>query len=373
MWKLKTQLRENSLTVSTSKFHLTPQGDVYSCNAKKNECPYGSEAHFATKEAAREFFEEAQESSFSNDLEGPSEATKAALESPLEWIGPKPKWFKKLEKEKGPFSDSKISLIGKIPSPEGDLAVIWENDSRADNDVSIEVDRGYEISRVTINDLETGKQVGYLKMGSMNQESIERSFGADEWQEFAWASDALGGNYGFRRYKNDGVEVPIRAKDPQKVLEAKKHLWAQSHASMQKTPQDFDRSVLPWGGLVNLKEEHAPADEKLLDRDIDVLRKELRIQMVAQRDWHSDPTIDYIRIEENLKGAGLGHALYVFGARMQAKSGRVLRASGIQSPEARRSWARMKRVGLPVKTIQKPESYIGESEMRDYLTLDFRN
>ncbi len=251
-------------------------------------------------------------------------------------------------------------------------------DAMAENDVHIEIEGGYNINRVTFNELSTGKEVGYLKMAHMDERSLTRSFGDDEWQVFAWADEARGGSFGFSQYKSPKLddftkETKLRENlSPEERLEAKRKLWASSHKALGQLPAGFDRSLLTWGDPINLKPENSPASEEALDKDIDKLRTILSRELAHKIEWHGTPNIDYIRLAPELQGAGMGHALYVFGARRQAKDGKAIRASGIQTPEAQKSWNRMKKAGLPVKDIEIPVNDDGSKELKSGKLLDFR-
>ena len=274
---------------------------------------------------------------------------------------------------------TKPKILAVIPSPLGDLAVVWEQDSNADNDKWIQVERGYEINRITFNNLETGQELGYLKMGSMDNESYKRSFGDDEWAQFAWAEDTLGRQFGYRKdsFNNAGelvISSGIRDASGDERLMLKRAIWAKSHAALGIIPTNFDASKLTWGSLINLEESHAPVDETELDENIDVLRKELNKRIKLHKARHKTPIVDFVRVDEQLKGKGMGHALYIFGARMQATKGKVLEASGTQSDEAQKSWRLMKKLALPIITTTEKaprNSYI--QGMIDHFALDFRN
>jgi len=361
-----------------TKFHINPAtGEVGSCSARKGKCPFGSpEEHYESFESARNAYEAMNESFQRPAPKTLSTAAQAALAAELTPMDKPPRWLASGAKKQKELFGTESQVIGTIPSPLGELAVVWESDSVASNDVYIEQERGYEMNRITFNDLKTGEEVGYLKMGSMNSKSVERSFGEDDgWQEFAWAEDALGGSYGYTNYSkmpNSDEYLPtVRMLEGDAKLQAKRKIWAKSFAAIDTTPPNFDRSKLTWGSLVNLTQEDAPQDEATLDKDLNVVRKHLKKKMKEQTKWHTEPTVDYINVDDRLRGAGMGHALYIFGARMQAKEGRVLRASGIQTEFAQRSWQLMKKLGLPVKTMQKPDSY-DNSKTADYFTLDFR-
>lgn len=360
-------------------FHINPEtGEAGKCRAKNGNCPFGSaDEHYPTAEAARDAYETSQATFEDPKKLRISSAAEAALSVDL--IPKKaPRWLKQSAAIQKELFGTEPQYLGTITTPAGELAIVWEKDSTAKNDEFVQLKRGYEISRLTLNDPKTGEELGYLKLGSQTQESISRTFGDDEWREFAWADDSESLR-GFRVYTKDanGKSVrtyPVREASGEELVAAKRELWAGSHASMRITPPNFDLNQLSWSGLVNLNKDHAPEDEAQLDSDLAQLRNQLRDKLNLQQQWHSDPTIDFIRMSDRLRGKGTGQALYVLGARMLGKQGRVLRASGIQTEFAEAAW---KRLGsdprIPMTTISKKESYLREDgETKDYLCLDFR-
>jgi hypothetical protein len=364
--------------VLMAKYHINPDsGEASACKATKGKCPFGgAEEHYASLDKAREAFEKANETFARNAPTTLSEAAQAALSAELTWSGTTPKWLGETAKKQKELFGTEPKILAVIPSPLGELAVVWENDSVDSSDIGVERERGYEVNRITFNHLKTGEKVGYLKMGSMNEASHARSFGDDEWADFAWAEDALGGSYGFsnweRRPNGEYVDLPdVRNMTGDEKLAAKKKIWASSFAAIKVSPPDFDSSQLPWGSLVNLKPEHAPQDEAKLDKDLTVVRKNLHKQALTMLSYHAEPSIDYIQVDDRLRGKGMGHALYIFGARMQADKGRVLRASGIQTDQAKKSWKLMKKLGLPIRTMTK-KTGSARQPTSEYFVLDFR-
>jgi len=361
-----------------TKYHLNPTtGDPGLCKAVNGRCPFGTdEEHFSSKEEARAGYELLQ-SVFTKPVEH-SKATLIALKSDLDWKGKVPGWLKKRAKEQEKTFGTTPKILDVIPSKMGPLMVIWEQDSMNPIDIHIQKERGDEMNRVTFNLQSDGKEVGYLKMGYSDERSIARSFGSDYWRPFAWAEDRKGSDFGFTNYvKNSknplAKETPLRQElSEEKRLAAKKAVWARTHIALGKTPPSFDMNRIGYAPLVNLKSDHAPEDEAILDKEIDLLRDELKEEMDRNHAWTATPYIDYIKVDDELRGQGMGHSLYVFGSRMQAKEGRSLRASGAQTDEAKKSWQRMLKSGLPVKTVTYKENMTKNSKLKKGFELDFR-
>jgi len=359
-------------------FHVNPEtGEASNCRAKNGRCPFGgAEDHFDSFEEAREYYESTQETFASKRTLKLSSAADSALALPLT-PQPAPSWLAAQAKLQEETFGTTPEYLGTVQTPAGELGVVWEQNSTAANDESSQLKRGYQLSRLTLNDPKTGEELGYIKLVSQNSESIARSFGNDEWQEFAWATDAESFR-GFRVYKRnvDGKterSIPLRQGGSQEeILEGKKELWAGGFASLKTTPPNFDRSQLSWADLINLTKDHAPTDETRLDEELNVIRKELRKRLDAQLEWHGDPTIDYIRMSNKLRGQGTGQALYILGARMLGKRGQKLRASGIQTEFAQAAWERLGAdPRIPMRTERKVVSPHRPDEFAEYKFLDF--
>lgn len=80
--------------------------------------------------------------------------------------------------------------------------------------------------------------------------------------------------------------------------------------------------------------------------------------------FHVDkPVVDYIKTNTGFRGLGIGHALYLEGARWIAGKGMRLYASGLQSDSAKESWARLSSDGLVV--IEGNRKYLLDFSQKD--------
>jgi len=75
-------------------------------------------------------------------------------------------------------------------------------------------------------------------------------------------------------------------------------------------------------------------------------------------DVHNKPLVDYIKVEKDYQQGGIGLGLYIAGATWMAKKRMCLFASSLQSPEAKKSWDKMKRIGMPIKTVKQKNGRI---------------
>lgn len=353
--------------------HVNPEtGEVGKCRATNGKCPFGgAEEHHETAQAAREAFEASQDT-FSNKKQfGLSMAAENALSMDMT-PKPAPAWLGPNAKKQKELFGSEPEYLGTIQTDAGELAVVWQQDSIERSDVSVQLERGYETSQLTLNDPKTGEEMGFIKLGSQTQASLDRSFGTDQYREFAWASDALGGFHGFEDVdvKTWERSVPVREKTGAELVEAKKALWVAAYKCIKTIPAGVDKSELGYIGIYELGVKHAPNDEATLDKELEIPRKELAKKMKATTGWHDDPIIDYIELERPLRGKGTGQALYILAARKLATKGRVLRASGLQTEAAQATWKRMDenpKIPTGTRTKATPES----GTEKTYLTLDF--
>lgn len=83
--------------------------------------------------------------------------------------------------------------------------------------------------------------------------------------------------------------------------------------------------------------------------------------------WVDKPVVDFIDVRRDYQHGGIGFGLYIAGAMWMAERGMKLYASSLQSVEAEKAWARMIRLGLPVKKEKSRNKHI---KIRTFL--DFR-
>lgn len=352
------------------KYHINPETQESSvCRARK-KCPFGGEDdHFDSKKAAETYTQDylAKEDQLRQARKSKTitkASTLVALESSLEYDGVLPEWFKSNQDSENvvryPVKPKVIDVIDVNGSP---AAVVWEEFSQRKMDRDSQDNRGYHVQRVTFNDFETGKEIGYFLITHVNEESLDRSFGTDAYRGLRWMSDSTGRYLGTREY--DKVLEP--------TLEDKKKLWARAHAGMDISPEGFDRSKLTWGSLINLQPSDAPEDENKIDEDLQKLEEEALKELEFFKTTFKRPYVDFSRINDEYRGEGLGQALYVYGARMVGKKGHVLRESGAQSDEAGNAWKRMAAdERLNVTIIDNISKTKRTNERKPKFALDFR-
>lgn len=292
----------------------------------------------------------------------------SAVESPLSWEGRKPKWWKKYLKESETSNlPTTPQIIDVLDSPAGQIAVVWENESQLANDRGVTMDSGYGMHVCYYKSMKTGENLGYVKMAYVDDRSFERCFGNDEFTVFRYADRYDGIRVGFRGEKySDGYDTNLL--DKEQSDQRWRDLWmsSQRYNKLQTSVYDKEGNYVP---SYSLNESHIP--------DVDTIKKDLapyiahlqsEIQMKLQ--YFKEPYVDFSRVDEPLTGKGFGTALYVYTARMLGKQEKVLRGSGIQSPEAQKVWAGFKKkFPQQFKTIDM--TWYEETSSVPYL--DFKN
>lgn len=346
-----------SLKQLNNEFALTPQG-LKKIRQKVNAGEVAESVYTAAKaERERRIRLSKGEVPISK-----AHATNHALDSSLTYEGSTPRWLHK--GGAGPFG-AKPEIIDVIDTNAGKMAVVWEYQSLAENDFHVQTERGFHVHRITYQDLKTGAVKGYLKIGSVSEESMAQSFGNDQWSTMRFYSDRCGRTF-MTRYDDDGGKTDLSTllHNPSTRLEAKTKIWLGAHMATRSSPKGSSK------GYYQLTEDDAPSEEEM-DRDLANLQEEY-----MDEEWdnyqknHHTPTIDYSKLDDSLRGQGLGPAMYVYGARKLAEKGKVLRSSSIQSDDATGLWARMaKNDKLPIST--RSHSWSHDDKPFDVMVMDF--
>ena len=272
-----------------------------------------------------------------------------------------------------PGFTSTPELLDIIPSPVGDLAVVWQPSSMERSDKSA-FDGGYSIPVMYFKHVDTGEVYGFLKSSSMTDESFDRSFGTDEFMTFRHRARQRGAHYPLMDFDGwvdpfdhrDGSPVPTR---PDDLVELKREIWASAHRDTGMSPKDAEGKYI---ASYNVSKDVAPHDEAVLDKDLNVFRKRFMKEIKDQRSYldPKSPFIDFSRVEDELKGKGFGSAMYVYVAKRLGVDGAMLRASGVQTEFAQALWKRMKKnMGDHYTKVE----ITGYGETTKYKALDFRS
>lgn len=368
-----------------TKFHIRDTGEPGRCIAAPGNCRYGSEdEHHVTAEDARIAYEAQRSGASIATLKKKAKASKGraidrAIKSKLKYAGPTPKWMEsRIQDSKERFGVTP-EVIDVIDSVEGKLAVVWEPYSLADQDASIS-SRGYVISRVLLQNMETGSVRGYLSTAHASDDSMRKAFGEDGYESLRFMNDTSGSSYGTEKWvktgkKNDKgkdiydeIDVIRSAKTSEELIEAKRNIWLDSHRA-ERLSIEVDGELK---ASYQISIEDAPTDEKQLDKDLKKILRVSKKKFSQFKEENAEPRIDYSKVEDNLHGTGVGSALYIYSARMHAKDNRPIRSSTIQTEHAGAVWDRFsKNDKLPIKTKEMYRSHNDTTEAV-YL-LDFRD
>lgn len=387
-----------------ARFHVNGAGEPGPCRATEpgssesqaRGCPFGDATqHYDTVGEARAAYEREMEDKAVPEVKSNAKRREApvdhfspdakaakidrAVEADLTYSGKTPRWMSSAIKEsKGTFG-STPEIIDVIDSPEGKLAVVWEPHSLAKNDANMP-ERGYVVTRVALRNMKTGDVRGYVKTTHVDDESVKIAFGEDGYESLRYMSDASGSNYGTYRWEKNGkknkhgremsdqVDLIQSASTPEELLEAKRHIWAASHRAENLSIKVDGEYKAPY----NISDSDAPTDEKQLDKDLKKITRRTDKKVVEFKETHGNPYIDYSSVENELKGTGIGSALYVYSARMHAKKDRSIRGSTLQSDSAQSVWNRFAQNDkLPVGKITRTNRHSGEKT--ESYVMDFRS
>lgn len=279
-----------------------------------------------------------------------------ALKSNLVWEGEQPSWWKEYvhQTETDEVNPTTPKLVDVIDSPAGKLAVLWQETSQERPDRSASTDSGMQVNICYFKSFETGETIGYLKATTMNERSLKRSFGDDEFYAFRFHCRYGGGSayhYGLK-----GTDAPT---DP---TEIRKKIWLNAHKELESSVINKEGKRV---STYSLTENDIPDDEAV-KKDLQKLRKKLHeTEIDSKVKYFETPFVDYSSIKDPLKGKGFGASIYVYTARILGQRGQVLRGSGVQSDDAQSIWKRFQQK-LPghVGTInldyhgQKSKAYV---------------
>lgn len=337
--------------------HINPEtGVVGACRAKKN-CPFGGENnHFPTAELARETYEREMSllETIGTGKPRQSAATDHALASTMKFKGREPKWLKKM-KEKDRLMKTifgvEPEIIDTIDSPIGELYVVYTPLSTRANYMHSIIEDGYAISSITYH-TKSGDLAARIAYTYATDETIEQSFGNDEWAPYRYIA-ARKNFYGVERiYRDHDIS------DGEKLASYDPRHWTtykmpdlsnrnEKFEFMHELSRKYDR----WGNL-NIKDF---TDEQI-DEKIAGYRKFAIEDFEA---WKNDLTqaayVEYINIDHpKLRGEGFGASLYIYAAKQLAKKGLALEESGVQTSLAGKAWRRMASdTRIPIKVAKR--------------------
>lgn len=330
------------------KYHISKDGNPRPCTAKTH-CPLGAEApHFNTEAAALDHIAEEQD-------------TFSTLRKEPTWVHE----ARKVHEEAG--SSLRLVKTFKHRGEEYSLTHTPQSIEKQDN----LKDSGMRVSQYQLHDSE-GARIGYLKLSQVTDESFKAGFGDDDYTNLRWYSRYSGTRLGLTDWDDEIVSPDALESTEREELLRKTWLQVFNSESTDVTPPSVKthgirKSSWSW------QEKELP-DLEAVETDLKAVSDSLEEKVKGFRRWHSDPFVDFSRIDEARIGTGLGKKLYTEAARDLGKNGEILRGSGIQSDEAQNLWSALERNGEPVIEVKKT-NYTGSEAGKSivYRALDYRS
>jgi len=348
-------------------YHVSHDGVRRACRAKPGNCHFGAEVHFSSAASADEYLTLLQDTIQDRNARKktvipPTSAhptVHQALTAALGYAGPAPAWWDGIVAEaRGHKSLAcEPELLDLIDSPAGRVAVVWQRNSLDDNDRTVIEKRGMNVRLLQLRHVETGEQLGYLKLSNVDEASLRRSFGDDEFTPFRYRAALSGSGY---FYEKDDLAADPTTLTSEALHEMRRRMWVAAQ-----------RDVLGRNGWPqNAELTDAPTDAATLDAELSGMAWTVRQEMAQGQRRNAMSLVDFSRVEEPLLGSGLGSAMYVYAARRLAQENLAVKASKVQTDEAEAVWARFQQL-LPNQVTT--HRYLTEQgKRREDLLLDFR-
>jgi hypothetical protein len=294
-----------------------------------------------------------------------------ALNAKLGWQGEKPTWWAEFEStaQNHPDFPETPELLDVIDSPAGKVAVVWQNESQEARDKAATLDTGIGLYMLYYKSVETGETLGYLRLTKVDDESLDRAFGTDEFMPFRFRENFGGHSYGLD-YDEFHEGESNRNLSGQALLDLRRKMWYRAMRAHGKGCTTESGEHIAYYAL---SERHTPASDERIKQDLDELAASILPEIAQHRKAYQNPTPDYSRLKEAgpLAGQGYGTAMYIYAARKLGESGRMLRASGAQSPDAKALWARFEKL-MPERVKPIKVKHRGGS-VDNSRALDFRS
>lgn len=300
-------------------------------------------------------------------LHNPGLMSEQALSSSLHWDGEKPQWWNEYSQsiKENQFASLVITpkLLDVFDSPVGQVAVVWEDAAQGQRDGFSQAKEGYRVQRCLLKNFETGEQLGYLKVTSIDDDSLKRSFGDDEFSPFRYRSEHSGTGY---YYEFNETNASLEKLSPEDLKQQRRKVWLAATRDLNVDITDSEGKFVP---SYNLAEKHIP-DDAQVQKDLKKYAKMAQKESQRTTKRFEQPFVDFSRMEGAAKGQGFGSAMYIYTARYLATQGKSLRGSGLQTADAQKVWTRFKK-RLPDNfrfiTMTEPAG-----QRKRYPLLDFR-
>lgn len=188
--------------------------------------------------------------------------------------------------------------------------VLWHEVSPRKMDLYPRQDKAYETSMLEVLD-DSDQQIAYLAVSFTTRELAAQVYP----RPLAYAN-----SHGWC----------LNFDDPAKV-------WVHAHLHGHVRPASMRA-----GGIsprsYQLSELDLPADPSVIEADLTALDAQYADELACWIEFTLVPSVAYAHVEPDLQRQGIGTQMYLLAARQLARTGRVLRASGLQSNSAQHLW-----------------------------------
>lgn len=286
-------------------------------------------------------------------------AVEASLLSDLAWEGDQPAWWAQFSEDarNHDLYPTEPELLDVIDSPAGQLAVVWSEHCHDIRARWIPISKGIKVSSLQLHSVDSGEEVGHVHVAYVTQEAVDRSFGNDDFRAFRYLSAHSPASFYFLE---DYEDIANLSSEERESLD--RRVW-RSFAS-----SDYYDGPSKKVGLMDPVE---PESIEQVREDLEQGRRKVLPMIDRMVQERAIPWVDYSDLfDEELKGKGLGTAMYVYTSRRLAKNDLALRASGVQSEDADRLWSKFRKY-LPARVKTSTESFNGEPYAA--VLLDFRD
>lgn len=331
----------------TSKFHINDKGPAL-CKAKI-KCPLANESeHFDNIKDAQNHYEKQLESELglhgtqTTTNKSQNSITDHALNSSLKYSGETPSGFN---------TRNHNVLIDSFATDQGQVLVAYSQKGIKFSETDAP---GFHNHRITYVSEESGRSLGYLRMRTVSDESIEEAWGSDEMTSFRHLE---------KHDRPNAFSIPedYDSLYETEKIEVKRYILER----VKNVVQDFDYSVSNVVSHEDTEKAKDFSDEEVNEK-FDTLKQAADNSLKEFKDKYEDAFVDYIELQKPLRGKGIGNSLYVYGGRVLAEKNKRLRGSNNQTEEAVKSWQKMIDSGLPI--TEETRAF----DDQEYLYLDFR-
>lgn len=285
--------------------------------------------------------------------------SKRALEANIERKEHQPQWNERRELFAQSAYGTHSEVIDTFNHQGQNIDVVWEENSTLPQDEGIQLNDGYQVSRVGYYDAQTGEEIGYVKTVETNPESLKKAFGDDEYSIYRMMNQRESLHYGGyervdkemggRTVKQRAYDIPLEtAQTEEEKKNALKETWVASYKHLDELPDSTKDSGLY--ASYNLTTEHAPDDVSTLESEVTRAKNQFGQSNLNHINNGTHPHIDFSNLNQTHTGKGLATSMYVYLARKLGERGKTLSSSGIQSDEAQQLWSSItKKKDLPLK------------------------